>query len=307
MPGHEDEETREHVRRQIAAMGARRYELGVKRADGHVLPLVLTPAALVGRVAWLVRENLRGGHIFIRPEGLTGLILIDDLGAEAVAQLRADGLAPAVVVETSPANHQVWVRLAPEGIEPGLATAAARLLAKRYHGDPNSATWRHYGRLAGFENRKPAHRRADGSYPLVRVLATGEGVAPAGGRILAAARSRMATSRVAGPVREDARAGVPIPVPWPAAGPVSPLGRLYRSEIERLGARYPAADLSRLDWMIVVSLAHAFPTADAAELARALVEGSPRLEERKAGHVADYVARTVSKALALARTEQDAR
>ncbi len=49
-----------------------------------------------------------------------------------------------------------------------------------------------------------------------------------------------------------------------------------------------------------LSLARTFTTADAAELARAMYEESPRLDEHKAGHVANDVARTVMKTLAVA-------
>jgi len=48
-----------------------------------------------------------------------------------------------------------------ENEERGLRTAemkAARDLAERYGGDPRAAAWRHYGRLAGFTNRKPDSR-----------------------------------------------------------------------------------------------------------------------------------------------------
>ncbi len=78
---------------------------------------------------------------------------------------------------------------------------------------------------------------------------------------------------------------------------LSPLGALYRREATRLLARYPAADLSRVDWVIILSLVYAFQDVSAAELAQAMYEGSPRLYERKAGHVADYVQRTVAKAV----------
>jgi hypothetical protein len=43
------------------------------------------------------------------------------------------------------------------------------LLASRFRGDLASADWRHYGRLAGFTNRKDKHRRTDGTYPYVRL------------------------------------------------------------------------------------------------------------------------------------------
>lgn len=41
-------------------------------------------------------------------------------------------------------------------------------------------------------------------------------------------------------------------------------------------------------------------------LVRAMVEGSPKLAERKRGHIGDYVARTVGKALAMAGQGRDA-
>ncbi len=73
---------------------------------------------------------------------------------------------------------------------------------------------------------------------------------------------------------------------------------------QRLTERYPALDASWLDWMIVLFLARAFTTADAIELARAMYEGSPHLDERKAGHVTDYVTRTVMKVLGAAAQER---
>jgi len=73
---------------------------------------------------------------------------------------------------------------------------------------------------------------------------------------------------------------------------------------QRLAERYPALDASRLDWMIALSLARTFTDAEPAELARAMYEGSPGLTERKAGHVADDVTRTVMKALGAAAQER---
>ncbi len=186
-------------------------------------------------------------------------------------------------------------------IAPPLASAAARDLAARYVGDPNSAAWRHYGRLAGFTNRKSKHRRFDGTYPVVALLATADGVAGAVTEVLEVARTRLATMPVGLRGRVSARLRV-LPRPQNTAD-VSPLGQLYRREVARLAERYPALDASRLDWMIVLSLARTFTDAEPAELARAMYEGSPRLDERKAGHVADYVTRTVMKALGAAAQE----
>jgi len=293
----------EVVKRQLAAMGAERYEVGIKRADGQLVPLVLALDAVLRRVAWLERENAAGADVFVRPEGSVGLVLVDDLDAAGLARMASDGLAPAVVVQTSPTprGHQAWVRLSDVPIARPLASAAARELAARYGGDPNSAAWRHYGRLAGFTNRKPKHRRADGGYPMVALLATTDGVAGAGADVLKAARTRLEVP--VGPQGGVSTRMRAIPRPQ-ATTDISPLGQLYRREAARLTERYPTLDASRLDWMIVLSLARAFTTASAAELAWAMYEGSPQLDERKAGHVSNYVTRTVMKALRAAAQER---
>jgi hypothetical protein len=41
---------------------------------------------------------------------------------------------------------------------------------RRFGGDPSSADWRHFGRLAGFTNQKPTRRLDNGFAPFVRLL-----------------------------------------------------------------------------------------------------------------------------------------
>ncbi len=131
------------------------------------------------------------------------------------------------------------------------------------------------------------------------------GVAGAGADVLEVARERLATA----PARPGAWVGTHVrAIPRPqGTTDISPLGQLYRREVARLAECYPMLDVSRLDWMIVLSLARTFTDADAAELARATYEGSPRLDERKAGHVADDVTRTVMKALGAAAQKRMSR
>jgi hypothetical protein len=118
---------------------------------------------------------------------------------------------------------------------------------------------------AGFENRKPTHGRANGSDPTVVLrMVIGE-MAPVGPDLLDVVRARLAATRSAPRALSPA-----APIGHHEGAPVSPLGQLYRCEGARLGRRYPAADLSRLDWMIVLSVARAFRDAMAEELARAM-------------------------------------
>jgi hypothetical protein len=78
---------------------------------------------------WLRRENLNRGHIYVRPSGLHGLSLVDDLTAEALARMKAEGFAPAAVIETSSGNFQAWLR---HGVvlDEATSTRVAKMLAE---------------------------------------------------------------------------------------------------------------------------------------------------------------------------------
>jgi hypothetical protein len=160
--------------RQVDAMHVHAFEVGVfDAAAEQMIPRTWTKEALVKSVAWLRFENLQGRNIYVRPSGTHSLSLVDDLKAEAVEKMRGVGFAPALVVETSPDNFQVWLQHG-QVLSKDLSTAAAKTLARRFGGDQGSADWRHFGRLAGFTNRKEKHRQADGYFPYVRLLeATG--------------------------------------------------------------------------------------------------------------------------------------
>lgn len=88
--------------------------------------------------------------------------------------MEKSGFEPAVVTETSPGNFQAWLKHA-EILPRDLGTAAARALAARFQGDRGAADWRHFGRLAGFTNRKISRLQINGLYPFVRLMtATGQ-------------------------------------------------------------------------------------------------------------------------------------
>src|SRR5277367_1957600 len=120
-------------------------------------------------IKWLRHENGNGAHIYIRPAGTHCLSLIDDLTADAIERMKADGFEPAVVVETSPNNFQAWLNHG-QILEAKKSTRVAKLLAERFGGDPSSADWRHFGRLAGFTNPKPERLLASGIRPFARLL-----------------------------------------------------------------------------------------------------------------------------------------
>src|SRR5580658_4459293 len=155
---------------QLEAMGAAAFDIGVKRTDGTMLLREGWGAKQVLKsLLWLRRENLNRGHIYVRPAGAHGLSLVDDLKGDTFVRMKADGFAPAAVVETSPGNFQAWLNHG-EVLDEATSTRAAKLLAELYGGDPGSADWRHFGRLAGFTNPKPSRRLASGLQPFARLL-----------------------------------------------------------------------------------------------------------------------------------------
>ncbi len=301
------ERTTEAVRAQLAGMGAERYDVGAydRPSDEMLLRREWTPAQVEASIGWLRKMNAQGRDIYIRPSGSSGLYIVDDVPAATVERMRAEGYAPAIVVETSPGNHQAWVRVSDVPLSQGEGTAVARALAARFGGDLSSANWRHMGRLAGFTNRKEEHRQPDGRQPYARLRDAGGARAADAPALLDRARDQAIQGRHAA---AEKGAGVEGESPQerigrrtafsrsPAGGgPVSPLGREYAHRAQRLLERYPNAaltDLHRLDWMVTRDLARAHPEADKEALMRAIGEGSPRIEERKRGHVYDYAERT---------------
>jgi hypothetical protein len=161
--------TRSQVTRQLAAMACGYFDIGILRPDGRMLLCeAYTFRQIEQAIQPLRRENARGAHIFVRPHGAHTLNLVDDLGVDAIARMTDAGFQPALVVETSPQNFQVWLNHR-RTLDRSMSTWAAKELAKRFGGDLSSADWRHFGRLAGFTNQKPKRRLRNGLSPYVRL------------------------------------------------------------------------------------------------------------------------------------------
>ena len=156
------DKTSEAVRRQVAAMGCDVFEVGLFNPDAQggapvMLPRTWDTDALIRSIGWLRKQNRDGRNIYVRPSGEHNLSLVDDLTKDAVAAMKRSGFTPAIVVETSPGNYQAWLKH-PEQLDKGLSTATARALAEKFGGDRGAADWRHFGRLAGFTNRKQKYQ-----------------------------------------------------------------------------------------------------------------------------------------------------
>lgn len=120
------------------------------------------------QIATLQSRNCKGGHIYIRPKNTDQhhFLLIDDIKADVLERVKAD-LCPVAVLETSPGNFQVWIRT--PAMEDDHHLAVSREIATRYDGDAASTDALHFGRLAGFTNRKAKYARPNGHFPFVYV------------------------------------------------------------------------------------------------------------------------------------------
>jgi hypothetical protein len=157
------------VRVQLRAMGCDRFELGIRREAGEMILREGQGAIEIEEaIKWLRHENGKGAHIYIRPAGTHSLSLIDDLTAEVIERMKAEGFEPAVVVETSPNNFQAWLNHG-QVLDVATSTRASKQLAERFGGDLSSADWRHFGRLAGFTNPKPERQLPSGMRPFARL------------------------------------------------------------------------------------------------------------------------------------------
>jgi hypothetical protein len=162
--------TQSVVRKQVCAMGCELFEIGVLRMEGRMLLRSGWSADQIdAALAWLRWENARGAQIFVRPHGAHRLSLIDDLNPEGIRRMTDRGFQSAVVIETSAGNFQAWLNHGRILYDRAFSTHAAKELARRFGGDPSSADWRHFGRLAGFTNQKPTRRLDNGFAPFVRL------------------------------------------------------------------------------------------------------------------------------------------
>lgn len=165
------------VKRQADAMGVEVFEIGLfkpanpgyEKPEPEMLPRTWDKQTLLRSVGWLRYQNSQGRNIYIRPKGEHPLSMVDDLTAEAIRQMKQQGFEPCVIVETSPGNFQAWFNHG-KVLTKAESTLAARSLAQRFGGDQGAADWRHFGRLAGFTNRKQKYQQDDGRYPFVRLV-----------------------------------------------------------------------------------------------------------------------------------------
>jgi hypothetical protein len=277
------------VEQQIAAMGSELLEVGLYDPDAAthqtvMIPRVWDAGTIIRSVPWLRHQNREGRNIYVRPKGEHDLSMVDDLTADAISAMKQTGFNPAVVVETSPGNFQGWLKHS-ERLSKELSTTTARALAEKFGGDRGAADWRHFGRLAGFTNRKPTHiDETTGLYPYVRLIEATGSVYPEAGRFLAGVKNDLEQRQVE---REHLRR-----MHLPQAGALRPQG-LKSIDVFRADGRY-GGDGTRIDLAYAVyALSHGASVDEVERMIQSRDlshKGNERRQE-------DYLARTIKKAL----------
>ena len=278
--------TRVAVIRQISTMGCDLFDVGVRhQSTGAMINRTWTPQQTLAYIPWLKHANANDHDIYIRPARHTaanGLVLLDDITAQTVVEMTCEGYAPTVLLETSPSNYQAWIRFTPHPSD-GVRAELAQWLAHKFLADINSADCHHYGRLAGFTNRKKKHRRLGRPcWVLLRTaLAAATELGPRMLRQAAAFKRRHRTTRNTATSTSQNN--------------VHDARTIYKQAIADVSARYDAqTDWSRADWVAARRLARA--GFGQAQIEQMILELSPSLSQRKKRHEADYARRTATKA-----------
>jgi hypothetical protein len=272
------------VEQQVDAMGCEVYEIGLFKPhapgsdskEPEMLPRTWDRATLLKSVPWLRYQNSQGRNIYIRPNGEHRLSMVDDLSADAVKRMRAEGFVPTLVVETSPGNFQAWLNHG-QLLPPRISTIAARTLAAKFGGDKGAADWRHFGRLAGFTNRKAKYQSLAGTYPFVRIVDAGPSqVYASAGEFVSGVREAVSS------LDRPARAAVSAPNS----------GRLLSIDDFRSNPSY-GGDGNRIDLAYsVYALAHGIGEAAIAEAINSRDLSKKGAPSRQSA----YTSRTIAKA-----------
>ena len=288
------------VARQLKAMDCYGVEVGIRR-NGRMMTREWCILQTMKSIDWLKRENAKGADIFIRPrKDNQGLVLVDDLSKTQLAKMKADGVEPAVVIETSPQNYQAWVRLSQHALSPEVATAAGKALAtdnKDDRADLSRADDRQFSRLAGFTNQAPEHTTESGYSPWVLCHdATGQQAIRAA-EIEQKALNSVLQHNALQEKKQRLEALKIAQKPTYYRDPVAEYRKQLKTITEYVNKHNDtqSLDLSRADYMICKNMAKQGYKPE--QIQEALETASPELPIRKAHHENDYCEKTVRAAV----------
>lgn len=255
-------------------------------------------------VRFLRARNRYGYDVYLLPYAEhrnAGYIFLDlNHSIPGVAQrMHANGHEPCVMLQTSPGHLQAWIHVSRTPLEPALATAISKQLARTYGGDLASAGWCHLGRLAGFTNQKLQRRSALGYAPWVKIVEARAVLASAAEDLLQSARQALAEqamliARHQAPGLSHDSSQLPTLTAQAAR-------RIYQRWMERwhIRERFPQPDWSIVDLWVARKLLAMHISAT--QVQAILRMGSPHFP-RHHGDPEDYLLRTLARAAAVSPT-----
>lgn len=289
-----------------AAVGADRYRVTSIRMfqNGDKKAFILdkrngvtkgfTSAEMTRKMSAMLKMQARGENIYYTPlSDAKHHILIDDMSKESVQRLVDDGYKPAVLLESSPGNYQCIITI-PKLNGPHDKDVGNRLTERmnKEYGDPNLSGCIHPHRAPGFDNRKPKHQKADGSFPAVRLLKAQKRECP---KCLELAKEiqlkyeNLANERVERQKQlQTARRAADIPGSPTAA---------YIAHLDNIRQHLQIEDRSRVDAMIAIRMRATGHSQDAVE--SAIRQCAPDLRENESRNWDRYAERTAEYAFGL--------
>jgi hypothetical protein len=283
-------------------MACQAYRIGIydRKKKTMTIKEGLSKEDVISIIPWLKKENADGMDIFISPDisENRALILIDDVSLVQIGQMIRRGVNPACVVETSPDNYQAWISLGTNPMSSGQRKIVARIFAKEFGGDIGSTDATHFGRLAGFTNKKEKYLTAKG-FPFASCRSSSGAHAKKSAEIRAWARqkeldetntsqglnSRTKAQNANSDAVKNNRKKKPLKDPEIVFCSYFQQWRTY------IKLRNKLPDLSVGDFAVVCRMLKEGFSKE--EIKNALINHSPDICERKINHIDDYANRTV--------------
>lgn len=285
------------AKEQLKAMNCIRFKVGIfcRTEKKMINKNDLVPDSIINLLPFLMSKNMNNNDIYItQASGIDrALILVDDLDRSQIAKIRFSGMAPACVVETSPRNFQAWISLGPEPMPMAERSLVAKRLAEEFGGDKASADANHYGRLAGFTNRKENRRTSSGAPFVLCWEATGEDAEESG---MLRDWAKMRRQEIEAAEKKAETPALPIKAKDRKRRfePGKAFSAYFSQWLKSAKSTGTPVDLSRGDFAIACRMLT--EGYDDVEIEISMKNFSPDILTRKANHVEDYINRTIKAA-----------
>ncbi|MCS4309488.1 hypothetical protein M2404_003860 [Rheinheimera pacifica] len=167
--------------KQLRALGKKVYKVFCIGQDEAIVRTLASEAICTAKfISFLKAKNASGYQISFSPVDRHNILFFDDVNYLGLNKLNGYGLAPSVIVETSPLNYQAWIVLS-DSYSISIRDTLTGYLVKDISADKCSLNQGQPGKLTGFTNTKAKHRLPSGDYPFVKLVhASYRPVSPSG-------------------------------------------------------------------------------------------------------------------------------